>query len=696
MATIVLPSFMSLIVYFISAYRSANSKFGIVQRLLSSRYNNTQLLILGGVTVISYYILGPSISGWLSPGSADMFKSSPREDRYTTGLTNSRNDCFANSSIQALASLPALAEYLNGVTEVVRSTRQALGLLVPRDDAADFSDHGGMPSKKSASPFTDPAAVSANCAAANGKEPEGNHVTPDLLLPDLRMHEALSIMIHNLQQPVKNYTQTSLQPLLHTLEQIHNAKISSGQNDAHEFSQILFETLEKERLALKTFLEKQQLSDIRIPEFPFQGSLATNLICLRCNNSSKVNVHRFTMHSLPVPQMSSASLKDMMFDNQTETIEGYSCISCRLRAILNNERQRDYHNVSQEERAKLDDLAKLLPRICINDDLPEPLELYVKSYHKDGCHIPSLKSRILKRTVVVSSPKVLLLHLSRSVFDGVTYTKNSCNVLFPEDLILNEQEIKEDRCIAVHCVRYKLQAMIKHTGTHFQGHYEVFRHKPDFVKDLKSRAVFISSPTVALPVCTSSSTSKNALLSFAASYSTPITEAIDAVTTTSPAAETIPDTTQCNNNNNPPQKPPRSSTLKRIAHLMPSKQQTTPSRTTDSSNSSEQEIHPIPSSEVSSNPAVGQPHRPSSASSNMINTHSATATTSTDDITDCPASITAPALSTPNPTTYRKIKHVSTHPWWHISDTQVAERKTSELVAETKHVYMLYYQQLPP
>ena len=38
---------------------------------------------------------------------------SKRPDKYTTGFINLRNDCFANSSLQAYSSLPSLTEYLN-------------------------------------------------------------------------------------------------------------------------------------------------------------------------------------------------------------------------------------------------------------------------------------------------------------------------------------------------------------------------------------------------------------------------------------------------------------------------------------------------------------------------------------------------------------------------------------------------------
>lgn len=58
---------------------------------------------------ISFYIVSPSLP--LSRNKDKMFTKRP--DKHTTGLINLRNDCFANSSLQAYSSLPAWTEYLN-------------------------------------------------------------------------------------------------------------------------------------------------------------------------------------------------------------------------------------------------------------------------------------------------------------------------------------------------------------------------------------------------------------------------------------------------------------------------------------------------------------------------------------------------------------------------------------------------------
>ncbi|AAS52443.1 AEL242Wp [Eremothecium gossypii ATCC 10895] len=451
--------------------------------------NIPQRLLLCGTLALSYYILGPTIYTWLFPGSSAMFQSSTRKDKHTTGLANNRNDCFANSSIQAWASLPAVSVYLNEIMEI---RKEVLRRMVRSSDGA----HDGA----AADEWGEVKAPSPeHKSEAHDMHDSGDHVGQMNLSNgvDVRMHAALADILYQLQQPVAKSTFISLQPLLHTLELIYSAKLSRGQNDAHEFTQLLLETLEKEHTELSLMLKgDKRLEGLAVPAFPIRGSLADNLVCLRCGGSSKVNVHQFSMHTLPVPNATSADLRDMLFDNQTETIDDYTCVSCQIRAILATEKNRGRQGVDSTELAIIEELARLAPSISINEDMPPHLAAYVSAYNKDHCITAALKSTIVKRTVSVDSPRVLILHLSRSVFNGVSYAKNTCNVTFPEELVINEQLLENNKCVGVRAVRYKLCAMIKHIGTHSQGHYACFRHKPDFRKDPRTGEIIIRSDVI--------------------------------------------------------------------------------------------------------------------------------------------------------------------------------------------------------
>lgn len=66
------------------------------------------LLQISLILSISLYILTPSLPFYKQK---PMF--SKRPDKHTTGFINLRNDCFANSSLQAYSSVPSLTDYLN-------------------------------------------------------------------------------------------------------------------------------------------------------------------------------------------------------------------------------------------------------------------------------------------------------------------------------------------------------------------------------------------------------------------------------------------------------------------------------------------------------------------------------------------------------------------------------------------------------
>ncbi|AGO12121.1 AaceriAEL242Wp [[Ashbya] aceris (nom. inval.)] len=464
-----------------------------VGRFLYETDNIAQRLLLCGTLALTYYILGPTISAWIFPGKSAMFQNSSRKDKHTTGLANNRNDCFANSSIQAWASLPAVSVYLNEIFETKKE-------VLRRMKRSSVGAHDGGAADEEAGEAEAPSAENRSEAHATDDVDHlrQNHTSIGV---DLRMHGALADILYQLQQPVAKSTFISLQPLLHTLELIYRAKLSRGQNDAHEFTQLLLETLEKEHTDLSRLLEgDKRLEGLAVPAFPVRGSLADNLVCLRCGGSSKVNVHDFSMHTLPVPHATSADLRDMLFDNQTETIDDYTCVSCQIRSILATEEHRRRQGVDNAENAILDELARLAPSISINEDLPPHLAAYVAAYNKERCAAAALKSTIVKRTVSVDSPRVLILHLSRSVFNGVSYAKNTCNVTFPEELVINEQLLENNKCVGVRAVRYQLCAMIKHIGTHSQGHYACFRHKPDFAKDPKTGEIVIRSDVISADI----------------------------------------------------------------------------------------------------------------------------------------------------------------------------------------------------
>ncbi|KAM3162917.1 USP domain-containing protein [Lachancea thermotolerans] len=735
-------------------YNNGNTSW--IEEIFGKHNKQLQYIGIAAATALSLYVLAPSFIGGRND---EMFSSSKRSDKYTTGLINNRNDCFANSSVQAFSSLPKLTMYMNDLLKQVlfmkslldrnnngeendseeeldplqnsevsngRSNslegslapghlRPSLQGLNPRDNLKGASSTATITTLSTLEGSTDgrghgagidtadASAAQSTCESSCSRE-AGICSASSNEIPEVPMHEGLAQMMYQLQQLVTSSTYVSVWPFLHVLELIFDAKISSGQNDAHELSQVILETLEKENLRVKKFVKDQPLNVI-IPDFPVKGSLADHLICLNCQGSSKVNMHPFTMYSLPVPQEPSASLSAMIADNQTETIDGYSCLSCKIKAILTNEEQRGSKGNSDEEQNILATLSRIISEIFINDDLSDELTNYVNNYKKDGCETSSIKSRIVKKTVVTESPEILILHLSRSVFNGTNYTRNSCYVNFDEELHTQEQTIENNRCVGVKPIKYKLKSMVKHQGTHSQGHYECFRRKPDLVKDSLSGQVVNRSPTIdfgldsnreaanAWNLSTNHSSSDVSSLSSQNSEtsSVPFRTVFPESTPGASASPPVVDDDdyivghQDSSASNAPSRKP--SKLKKLTGFLSRR---------SSVASAAPESKPPPSRKNSVSVALSDTAPPGGRSrmNSVVSTNSsAWVSSSGADLTETSTS-EQDEPSTVIKRKLKKIKSVSKFPFWKISDTAVREAKEMEVLGQTKYVYMLFYERV--
>ncbi|CEP61913.1 putative ubiquitin-specific protease UBP16 LALA0_S04e03510g [Lachancea lanzarotensis] len=741
-------------------YRTVN--FDWFDKLVERNSKQLRYFGLALFTALSIYVLSPSL---LRKGDNDMFSKSRRSDKYTTGLINNRNDCFANSSVQALSASPKLTNYMNDLLKQVLFLRTLLdrgdsqpSSIKGSEDASKESESAqyqhDQPSERRSSSYENSLAPGASRPAFHSLRPHANlqsfsstatittmstledggaangrgHLdglntgdtsaaqsTSDSSIakengvstasseeiPEVPLHEGLAQMIYQLQQIVDTSKYVSVWPFLHVLELIFDAKISSGQNDAHELTQVILESLEKENVKLKKFVKDHSLNVI-IPDFPVKGSLADHLICLNCQGSSKVVTHPFSMYPLPVPQEMSANLSAMIADNQTETIDGYACLSCKIKAIVQNEEQLKDDKKSEEEKVILATLSKVISDIFINDDLSEDLMNYINNYKKGSCDTSAIKSRIIKKTVVTESPEILILHLSRSVFNGTTYSRNSCYVNFDEVLLTQEQEIKNNRSVGVKPVKYKLRAMVKHQGTHSQGHYECYRHKPDLIKDVLSNQVVNRSPMIDFgldsnkdavaawnQMASKSSTDLASVSSHESDSSVPFRsvfpEAKPGLPLTSPVVDEddyIVGQATSGSSGMPSRKP---STLKKITGFLSRR----PSIASGASDDQNTDSGSNAGSDGGSGFRRRRGNSVASVGSSAVGLSSETSGVET--TTDTSASERDEAVATTIKRKFKKIKSVLNYPFWKISDAAVREAKIEEVLGDTKCVYMLYY-----
>lgn len=380
---------------------------------------------------LSLYVISPTVVNYLLSvlGLEKGSKGPKRLDKFTTGLVNPGNDCFINSSIQALVPLDKLTTYLSATLE----------------------------DEKTAS--------------------------------TLPLHNGLATMLLELQQLRSDPKSVSSKRFIQQLETIFGGKISRQQNDAHEFTQLILERLNEENLTLDH-------ADLTVP---FKGIVGNHLVCLQCGRTSHVNEQPFYIYELTLPQQGSVKLSDLVNGEQMETIENYSCMYCKTVAMLTNERE-EKSNVSRTD-AELNILKFLkgkLSTLLINEELPEHITHYINSYNKGYCNTSEIKSVIVRKSTFAEFPEIFLIHLSRSVFNGMNYSRNPCQVEFEEEILLPRQILKDHQCVGFETVKYKLKSIVKHTGSHYQGHYQCYRHKPTLLLEKVTGNIINGSPIITL------------------------------------------------------------------------------------------------------------------------------------------------------------------------------------------------------
>ncbi|KAK1757557.1 ubiquitin c-terminal hydrolase [Echria macrotheca] len=449
---------------------------------------------LAAITLI--YVFAPTyfLDGDQAPSSTGVFGS---RKKSIVGLSNPANDCFINSILQALAGLQDLRVYL-----IHETHRRSLddGLVYRRlvlDDSADTAGGSG---------------------ARSGKQ------LPDWKVEGLQMGivtEGLKHMLDALnERPIYKKT-ISAGPFVRTLEIAFRQRISRQQQDAQEFLQVVAERLcdeyhagrrarefarDKATRAYLTLVpqdtsgtatsdsvahgsdenEKDAAAGDRADRgsagapigpsvddeeenidddqgFPLEGKFESQIECLTCGFKPRPTESTFCSLTLNVPQTSSTTLGacfDGMF--KTEYIDDFKCEKCRLVHALEALRSASATSTGKGHEDALVAIAKLQHAIDTDPENP-PKEVALPDLRL------APKRRIARHIRLTHFPRVLAIHLSRSIFDASYMSqKNSAKVSFPERLPLGG--LLQQR-------KYKLRGLVTHKGSHHSGHYETFRRQ---------------------------------------------------------------------------------------------------------------------------------------------------------------------------------------------------------------------------
>jgi ubiquitin carboxyl-terminal hydrolase 16 len=346
---------------------------------------------------------------------------------------------------------------------------------------------------------------------------------------------------------------------------------------------------------------------------------------------------------------------------KTEYIEGFKCEKCRLVHALNS--YQEELAISNSEKFKAT-ASNAIQKIQAAIDTNPEAEIH-------GVELPNTKfapkRKIAKHVRITKFPKVMAIHLSRSIFEERLSIKNSAKVAFPERLPLGG--LLDQRM-------YKLLSVVCHKGSHHAGHYESFRRQnlyPPFStpNTFLAAGVYSKPPT---PNASRISTPLQQVVNGSNLDSGTIPSTPELLSPPSASSSSLPLTNgRISRSSSPGVNGRPQSATPGVAGP------TSAPRDTDAETSSIRSVARSARDSISSKLSRSRVRSTSDAPSSRPATNDSTARES---------ALRSPAS---DGSRIRKRKNPNNR-WWRISDEKVKESKTSDVLGMQKEVYLLFYE----
>jgi len=424
------------------------------------------------------YVFGPT---FFLDGESSNTSSGTRR-KGIVGLSNPANDCFVNSVLQALAGLGDLRIYL--IRELHRRELDGPDIYLP---GSGKDEHGRKIDQRKLEGLQRgqvTLALKRILDSLNERPIYKKTISAGGFV--VVLEDAFRTRISRQQQDAQEFLQVVAERLCDEYHAGRKARLKSRQSMANDGSIVIVPPLLSADVANEGCAQPVDASDDSITSpgvlitteegmeldhsydhedgFPFEGKLVSQIECQFCHFKTKPNSTTFVTLTLHVPQKNSTTLSSCLDGLlKTEYIDDFKCDRCRLEhalAIRTNDLVKA--SLGTYRTGIESDIEKI--QTSIQNDPEKPPE---------GVILPDIKlapkRRIAKHMQITSFPKIMAIHLSRSIFDPRSVsTKNGAKVTFPEKLPLGG--ILDRR-------QYKLLGVVTHRGSHNSGHYETFRRQ---------------------------------------------------------------------------------------------------------------------------------------------------------------------------------------------------------------------------
>ncbi|PKX97662.1 ubiquitin-specific protease UBP1 [Aspergillus novofumigatus IBT 16806] len=384
------------------------------------------------------------------------------KDNLPPGLGNWDNSCYQNSIIQGLASLRSLAEFLERNIRTLGdkgsfSTHQALKGVIERLNSADNHDQR----------LWIPAELKSMSSWQQQDAQE-------------YFSKVVGQVDHEVQQATKRRTRNLGLKMAGPVENIIGAEASHTDADDAD-------------------VPSPCATERHPTRNPLEGLLAQRVGCMKCGWTEGLSLIPFNcltyMHLEPIEGVECAKCTLLRAKDQLENL---------LKQIEEDMKlpdTPDSSKVSGALRTSAEERLRAVEEALEEDDFAE------KTLSKK-CHIPS-KNRVTstksRQAVIARTPKCLVIHINRSMFDENTgmLRKNYAAVRFPNVLDLNEWclgtkssswgQMDTERwgtdpresmlpeagsASDVSGRFFELRAVVTHYGRHENGHYICYRKYP--------------------------------------------------------------------------------------------------------------------------------------------------------------------------------------------------------------------------